>query len=603
VIFNDVGRGTVILNTNVGPASVVISNSSKTYTLRGNGSISGPTGLQKLGSGTAILNLTNNSYAGDTTISNGTLQAGSASAISPSANVVIGSSGTLELAGFNQTAGDLTGSGIVDNNSGLDLLLTVGTSSGGTWNGSIQNSGGGGIALIKNGSGTWVVGGANYLNNASPFTTTNEFNAGTTIITNGGSILVARLQTTIPYGSGTATMVVDGGTLAVSNEVLAVGYSTTANGTLIVNSGTVLHGGGPTGSFGSPNNLIIGAAGGTGTLTVNGGQVLNSQALVLGENTGANAQLYLNGGLIQATQVRANGTTPNVSIAWFNGGTLQATASSASFLQVVPMMMAKGLVLDDNGFTLSIAAASLQDPGDGTSGGLLKKGAGTVYLDVGNSYYGTTVVTNGTLAGVGAINGPMIVLLAGNLGAGDAGDVGIFTINNNLTLQGKATLRIKHNSTVGEPLMNDQVDVNGNIIYGGTLTVNNITSDLTPLTTSDTFPLFSVSGSTSGNFTSIVGSPGAGLAYSFNPASGLLSIVASSIASNSTNITFSVSGSTLTLSWPADHLGWILQSQTNSLGVGISTNWADVPGSDSITSTNYTVNPANPTVFYRLRNP
>ena len=89
----------------------------------------------KLGSGTAILNLANNSYAGNTVISNGTLQVGSASAISPSANLVIGSSGTLELAGFSQTAGELTGSGVVDNNSGLDLVLNLGTSSGGTWNG------------------------------------------------------------------------------------------------------------------------------------------------------------------------------------------------------------------------------------------------------------------------------------------------------------------------------------------------------------------------------------------------------------------------------------------------------------------------------------
>src|SRR5262249_50484833 len=70
VTSNDVGSGTVILNTNVGPASVLFSNSAKTYTVRGNGSIGGPTGLLKLGSGTAIVNLTNNSYAGDTTISN-----------------------------------------------------------------------------------------------------------------------------------------------------------------------------------------------------------------------------------------------------------------------------------------------------------------------------------------------------------------------------------------------------------------------------------------------------------------------------------------------------------------------------------------------------
>jgi autotransporter-associated beta strand protein len=80
-------------------------------------------------------------------------------------------------------------------------------------------------------------------------------------------------------------------------------------------------------------------------------------------------------------------------------------------------------------------------------------------------------------------------------------------------------------------------------------------------------------------------------------------LVPSTIATNPTNITFSVSGSTLSLSWPMDHLGWILQSQTNNLGTGLGANWVDVPGSASVTSTNMPVIPANPTVFYRLRKP
>ena len=77
------------------------------------------------------------------------------------------------------------------------------------------------------------------------------------------------------------------------------------------------------------------------------------------------------------------------------------------------------------------------------------------------------------------------------------------------------------------------------------------------------------------------------------------------IASYSTNISFTVAGSTLSIKWPATHLGWILQEQTNALTVGLaSTNaWFDVLGTASVTGTNYTINPANPTVFYRLRHP
>ena len=61
-----------------------------------------------------------------------------------------------------------------------------------------------------------------------------------------------------------------------------------------------------------------------------------------------------------------------------------------------------------------------------------------------------------------------------------------------------------------------------------------------------------------------------------------------------------VSGSTLTLSWPADHLGYSLQSQTNLRSVGLKTNWVALPGSESLTTTNLPIDKANPTVFYRL---
>jgi len=81
------------------------------------------------------------------------------------------------------------------------------------------------------------------------------------------------------------------------------------------------------------------------------------------------------------------------------------------------------------------------------------------------------------------------------------------------------------------------------------------------------------------------------------------SLLVQPIASNPTNITFSVTGSTMALSWPADHLGWILQQQTNSLSVGLGTNWVDVAGSAAVTSTNISINPAARTAFYRLRHP
>ena len=67
-----------------------------------------------------------------------------------------------------------------------------------------------------------------------------------------------------------------------------------------------------------------------------------------------------------------------------------------------------------------------------------------------------------------------------------------------------------------------------------------------------------------------------------------------------------VTNGTLYLSWPADHIGWILQTQTNSRSVGLkaqTNQWFDVTGSSTITNTSITLDKTQPTVFFRLRSP
>lgn len=67
-------------------------------------------------------------------------------------------------------------------------------------------------------------------------------------------------------------------------------------------------------------------------------------------------------------------------------------------------------------------------------------------------------------------------------------------------------------------------------------------------------------------------------------------------STNPVNLGIQAQASALTLSWPLDHTGWRLQSQTNSLGIG----WFDVPG---LPRTNVVIAPidaSNSTVFYRL---
>lgn len=63
-------------------------------------------------------------------------------------------------------------------------------------------------------------------------------------------------------------------------------------------------------------------------------------------------------------------------------------------------------------------------------------------------------------------------------------------------------------------------------------------------------------------------------------------------------ITTQVSGGQLIISWPG-HAGWTLQSQTNSIGAGLGTNWVDVAGSSSATQISVPINANNGSVFYR----
>ena len=65
-------------------------------------------------------------------------------------------------------------------------------------------------------------------------------------------------------------------------------------------------------------------------------------------------------------------------------------------------------------------------------------------------------------------------------------------------------------------------------------------------------------------------------------------------------LTNSVSGSTLTMSWPSTHVGYRLETQTNALSTGLSSTWFTVPDSANTNTVSITVDPANPTVFYRL---
>lgn len=587
---------------------------------------------------TTQFNGTIGAAAGLTKTDNGTLALGGTASINGG---VTNTAGSVNVTAGSTTVGGnlIVSAGSVNVSGGALNLVGTGASSIG------YETGGGAMSLTGNFTAIgniWV--GASDIDGAyDAFGNLNI--SGGTVCFGGpggntphygdGSLAIAASQNNQGTCSGTVT--VNGGTVWCTNDMI-VGWAGMGTGTLNIASGTVNVG--PTagkwlflGKWDTVNGLINlsggnlnlmnsssikfsagnGSTGGTNVFTQTGGTVtyysdagtniggVGDLNLAESGSATANNTYEFGGGKLIVPQIGAGSSSP-VAAFNFNGGTLQAARANASFMSLAANLIASvrngGAIIDDGGFSINIAQPLVHSaiPGDNaTDGGLVKIGNGTLYLDGTNTYTGSTVVSNGVLAGTGSIASPILVKTTGTIGAGDAGvAVGTLTISNNLTIQGGAVLRI---SKTGGSRTNDLISGLSTVNYGGTLTVSNVTADATPLAAGDTFTLFTAT-THGGNFNSIAGSAGAGLAYAFT--NGVLSVVSGG-PGGSAKLTNSFSGNTLSLSWIAGQ-GWRLQMQTNGLNTGLGTNWIYLTDG-ATSSTNIIVDSTKPTAFYRLKYP
>lgn len=581
--------------------------------------LAGSNGFAKTGNGTLTLN-GNNSVGGGLLVN---------------AGLVNITGGSTAFGGNVSSIGYETGTGALNVTNGTLAIggeLRVG---GSDQNGSNYNANG--TVTVSNATlvlGALTVARGNYPDNS----------CSGTLTLNSGSMLVSTNDVIIKYaGTGSGDLAINGGNFIVgpaATKWFMVGYWDTGPGEFDITSGNLfLENGSSIKMCRGDNNVgdnVINQSGGAVTfysdagVTVGGGGNLD---LNYAGPTGSSSTYNLNGGTLTVPQIISSLSTGYHAFN-FNGGTLKSTGNNAVFVQGLPVANVRfgGAVIDDGGFDITIAQPLVHSTivGDNPlDGGLTKLDTGELTLAGTNTYNGNTTIRAGTLAlgstgsiaysadisvaeaaqldvsavsggftlgttqtlsGGGTVNGTLVD--SGTIAPGTAGTIGTLTLNNSPVLNGTILMKLDRNG--GAPL-NDRLYLpSSTVTYGGTLTVTNVGADLQA---GDEFQLFNSTGY-AGSFTLTNLPPlDSGLAWSNSlPVNGSI-VVISTVSRDPTNIVWSVSGTNLALSWPADHTGWHLQVQTNSVA---GTDWVDVPGANL---TNYELLPMDPTVqvlFYRM---
>jgi autotransporter-associated beta strand protein len=242
-----------------------------------------------------------------------------------------------------------------------------------------------------------------------------------------------------------ATVNVKSGGQLIAGTSIVTGTTATGSGSILNIAGTVEIA--STGSSLILNNTGAITADSSITLSSGGNitftNVDNTNGIRFGPATGSSnpltqltGTLNLNGGIATLNKIFVGGGYSGGAIynsyVNLNGGTLTALRDQVDFMEGLTSANVKagGAIFDTNGKNITVSQALIADS---TSGGLEKKGSGTLTLDATSTYTGDTLVNSGTLT-LASAGGLKFVIGADDVnnkitGAGTVNLDGLFTFD------------------------------------------------------------------------------------------------------------------------------------------------------------------------------
>jgi len=478
----------------------------------------------------------------------------------------------------------------------MPLGVTVNSANNYTFSGPGRITGATGLTNL--GTGTL------FLQTSNDYTGGTVVSAGTVVIGDGGTngrvlppiindgVLAFNRSDEYFYsgaisGSGSLAQIGSGG-LRLNVAATYAGPTTVENGWLRISSGNNRL---PTGTV-----LTLGSAGGMGKFYMGITTAAYSQQLAGLASAGLGGSV-VNGGHSDVTDPTYSTLTLNTASDYVFAGRLGGDNTNENNLVLVKSGAGKQTLTGANTYTntTTISAGTLALSGSGSiaSSPIITVNSGGTF-DVSGVTGGYVLAGGQTLMGGGTVVGPVTVAEGATLSPGTS--FGTLTITDDLFLAAGSTHFVELNT---DTLAHDLVTGIDQVTYGGTLLISP-SGNGSAITNGTSVKLFNAASYT-GAFAAIVPAlPAPGLVWDPTglTVDGTLKVV-SEASPTPTNLTFAVVGNALDISWPADQ-GWRLEGQTNSINVGLNTNWSTVPGSAETNHMILPIEPANGTVFYRL---